>query len=237
MIDCRCLRCIGISLRLIKQANASYFEIVAQLFLELCTVQSKMAPNSTQTTNNSSPSTSTQSSTEPPAKKQKCLGFRSVTDIQRILECPVCYNTPSNPDQIHFCSNGHMICDGCHQKILEKKCPTCRSEDWNGHHTLLPLMMQILSALPKVCPFSECETQLEDKDREKHVKICQYRSLDCVWLNGYIPCKTKLTFKDGILKHFEEIHKVKKRPNTQGQFEYKMIIKDSYLDGKFASVN
>ena len=177
--------------------------------------------------------TSTQNSevaTEPPAKKQKCIGIRSVTDIQKILECPVCFNTPEIPDQAHFCSNGHVLCDGCHKKILEKKCPTCRSEDWNGHHTLLPLMKQIISALPKVCPFPECETQLEDKDREEHVKNCQYRLFDCVWTNGdSIPCKIKLCFKNDVLKHFEETHNCKRSPNIQGQFNYDFVVKESHF--------
>ena len=135
-------------------------------------------PIKTVSTQNSTP-TQTGGGTEPPDKKQKCLGFQSVEDIQRILECPVCFNTPGNPDQIHFCSNGHMLCDGCYQKLLIKKCPTCRSEDWNYQSPLMPIMKQILSALPKVCPFPECETQLEEKDRDNHVKNCQHRSLDC----------------------------------------------------------
>ena len=149
---------------------------------------------------------------------------------QKILECPVCFNTPENPDQVNFCSNGHMLCNDCHKKILEKKCPTCRSEDWNGHHTLLPLMKQILSALPKVCPFPECETQLEDKDREDYVKSCKYRLFECVETNGTKCCNIKLTVKDGVSKHFEESHKIKKRPNTQGQFEYRMTVNSTHLD-------
>ena len=86
-----------------------------------------MASNSTQTNvtstqNSTLAPNSTEVATEPPAKKQKCLGFRSVSDIQRILECPVCFNTPENSDQVQFCSNGHVLCDGCHKKILDKKC-------------------------------------------------------------------------------------------------------------------
>ena len=179
---------------------------------------------------------STQSSTEPPAKKQRSLSFKSVTDIQRILECPVCYNTPENPEQAHFCSNGHMLCDGCHKKTMNKKCPTCRSEIWNDQTPLMPLMKQILSALPKVCPFPECEeTQLEAKDRDDHVKNCQHRLFDCAMFGSpTIPglnfCKSKVTI-GGCLKHFEEAHKNKPKPNSQGRVKYRIAVSDADING------
>ena len=182
------------------------------------------------TTNGSTSSMSTQSSTEPPTKKQRSLLYRSVTDIQRILECPVCYNTPENPEQANFCSNGHMLCDGCHKKIIDKKCPTCRSEIWNDQTPLMPLMKQILSALPKVCPFPECEIQLEEKERNDHVKNCQHRLFDCAMFSGMRFCLSKVTFK-GCLKHFEEAHKNKPRPNTQGLIQLRIPVNDADING------
>ena len=181
------------------------FEVEGQSILNLCLIQTIMTSTPTQiktaSTQNSTP-TQTGAGTEPPAKKQKCLGFQSVEDIQRILECPVCFNTPGNPDQIHFCSNGHMLCDDCHKKILEKKCPTCRSDNWTGHHTLLPLMKKILSALPKQCPFTECEKQLKDSERDEHMKNCEYRLFDCIGLKS---CSKKVTFDlASVQKHLED---------------------------------
>ena len=155
-------------------------------------------------------STPTPSASEPPANKQKCLGFKSVIDIQKILECPVCFSTPENSDQVQFCSNGHMLCDGCYQKLLIKTCPTCRSEDWNYQSPLLPVMKQILSALPKVCPFSECETQLEAKDRDEHMKNCEFRLVDCVALFN---CDTKVSFNLAkMFRHLGERHKFENLP-------------------------
>ena len=179
----------------------------------------------------STPTNTTNSSTEPPAKKQRCLSFRSVTDIRKILECPVCYNTPENPDQVHFCSNGHMLCDGCHKKIIGKKCPTCRSEIWNDQTPLVPLMKQILSALPKVCPFPECEeTQLEAKNRDDHVKNCQHRLFDCAMFSGLTFCQSKVTIR-GCLKHFEEAHNTKTLPNFEGQLQFKIAVDDTNING------
>ena len=175
-----------------------------------------MASITTQTPITSSPSSTqpaTETSTEPPIKKQKCLGFKSVTDIQRILECPVCYKTPDCPDDVHFCSNGHLVCDGCYKNILDEKCPVCRSEDWNGQNLFV---RQILSALPKLCPFPGCEIQLESKDRNSHMKNCQYRLIDCI---GSWDCPSKkIAFKDSFIKHLEEEHDADLTPNTNGDF-------------------
>ena len=158
--------------------------------------------------------------TEPPPKKQKCLGFEGIENVQRILECPVCYNTPGHPDQVHFCSNGHLLCDGCYKKILDKKCPTCRSEDWNGQNPLMPLMKQILAALPKVCPFPECETQFKNEDRDNHLKNCQYRLVDCS------DCNLKLPFNT-FLKHLKEDHGALTKQNNEGKFNNFLLLKEN----------
>ena len=191
-----------------------------QLVLKLCQIHIKMTSTPTETNN---------ASTEPPpAKKQKPLeiGFKGIVEnVQRILECLVCFNIPENTGQVQFCSNGHLLCDSCYQKILGKKCPTCESERWNGHHSLKPLMDQILSFLPKPCPFSECETQFENKDREEHLKNCQHRMVDCV------DCTLKLPFNT-FLKHMKEVDKAYIRQNTDGCFNKNLLVKENIFSEK-----
>ena len=181
-----------------------------QSILKLCQIQNKMT---------STPTETNIASTEPPAKKQKCLGFKGIENVQRILECPVCYNTPGNPDEAHFCSNGHLLCDTCHKKIVDKKCPTCRSEDWNGHHALMPLMKQILSVLPKICPFGKCKTQFESVDREIHLKNCQYRLVDCIGCSSKVPFKT-------LLKHLD-VHDTNTKENIEGRFTKYIVVTEN----------
>ena len=108
----------------------------------------------------------------PPAKKPKY-----VEDIQKLLECPVCLLNPKYPDKVHFCSNGHMICHGCYGQI--RTCPVCRSENLKGQN---PLLKQVLSRLPRLCPFSEqgCGVESDGIDMERHVKICPFRLIDCI---------------------------------------------------------
>ena len=180
-----------------------------------------MASNTTQTPNTSTPHSS-QPPTEPPAKKQKCLEAKSVIDIQRILECPVCYKTPDCPDEVRFCSNGHLICSECHKNILDKKCPVCRSEDWNGKNLFVK---QILSALPKMCPFQGCDVQLESKDRSNHMKFCQYRLIDCIC---HWDCQsTKIVFKDSLVNHLIKKHQAQIESNTDGYLNHSLSMEDS----------
>ena len=132
---------------------------------------------------------------------KKSVGDKSVEKIQNILECPVCYQTPKNPEKIQICSNHHIVCENCKSKI--DKCPTCRTENFQGKN---PLLQKILSALPKICPFVDegCEIiePQDDDELENHLKICQYRPIDCV----HNPCKSKIPFSN-LIKHIEENHK------------------------------
>ena len=149
-------------------------------------------------------------SSGPPNKKPKCVGDKSVVEIQSILECPVCLLTPKNPDKIHICSNHHIICDNCKPKV--QKCPTCRSENFQGKN---PLLQKILSALPKICSFAEdgCEVEFEPKNRdefENHLKTCQYRQIDCAYNN----CNIKIAFTS-LSKHIEDNHHPKVMDNER----------------------
>ena len=101
------------------------------------------------------------SSNPPPSKKLKSVTFEGIKDIQRILECPICLQMPKNPDQVHFCSNGHLICHDCHGKV--QNCPICRSDDLNGQN---PLLKQVLLALPKLCPYQGCEAEPKNDELE-----------------------------------------------------------------------
>ena len=70
-----------------------------QSILELCSIHIKMASSTSTETNITT--------TEPPPKKQKTLEYKGmIENIQKILECPVCYKSPGDPNNVHFCSNG-----------------------------------------------------------------------------------------------------------------------------------
>ena len=134
----------------------------------------------------------------PPSKKAKSF-FQGIKNIQKILECPICLSIPKNPAQVHFCSNGHLICHDCHGKV--KECPVCRSKDLNGQN---PLLKQVLSELPKICPHQGCEE--EDDPKSDHRKICGYRPIDCLTDSNAQKCEEKIPY-NSFVKHLQENHK------------------------------
>ena len=123
-------------------------------------------------------------------KKTKMdLAVNSLKNIRKILECPVCLSSPSNPGKTHFCSNYHNICDSCFMKV--ERCPTCRSDKFIVQNTFL---QNILSVLPKICPYTEegCNQEFDPEDEtvlEKHVGNCDNRRIDC--LHSY--CSTRVS--------------------------------------------
>ena len=152
-------------------------------------------------------------SNEPPTKKPKYL-----EEIQKLLECPVCFQNPKCPDKVHFCSNGHMICDECQAKV--QRCPVCRSENLNGQS---PILKQVLSKLPRVCPFSDqgCDVETDGNKMANHVKICQFRLIDCLTDICDLQVK-KVPFYSFIDHHLEE-HKLLESP-SEGKFIHTIHI-------------
>ena len=48
---------------------------------------------------------------------------RSIEELRKSLECPVCFLTPK-AGPLYQCKNGHIVCSVCNEKI--KECPQCR---------------------------------------------------------------------------------------------------------------
>jgi hypothetical protein len=43
------------------------------------------------------------------------------------IHCTICLDLPDGA--IYQCTNGHILCEGCHRRVLdtdESRCPTCR---------------------------------------------------------------------------------------------------------------
>ena len=161
----------------------------------------------------------------PPNKKRKCNLFNCIKEFQRILECPVCLLTPENPDNTHFCSNGHMVCGTCRDQITF--CPICESCDLTSQN---PLLKQILSKLPKLCPFEGCEAEPNDEDLEEHKKTCQYRLVDCI-AHSVHGCNEKVPF-NSLLSHIFEKHRKQKMFQIRPVLDspYTIAIEENVLD-------
>ena len=51
-----------------------------------------------------------------------------VASVQTYPECPVCLEDMVEDTRIMMCGLGHLICGGCHEKLVSKTCPSCRKE-------------------------------------------------------------------------------------------------------------
>ena len=165
----------------------------------------------------------------PPNKAPRCVTFKCVKDLQRILECPICLLTPENSGQAHFCSNGHMICGNCRVGI--QRCPVCQSEDLNGQNHLLK---QVLAVIPKLCPFDGCDAEPKDDELEDHKKNCQFRKIDCL-THSRCGCNEKIPI-NSFFQHYEVRHKkITQCPEKTGHSRCNWALKEEDFNGRFLS--
>ena len=62
-------------------------------------------------------------------EEEKKLAERMEGELRGLIECPVCLNVPRGTRPIPVCSNGHIVCHPCKDRIrqdtLLAKCPSC----------------------------------------------------------------------------------------------------------------
>ena len=83
-----------------------------------------------------------------------------VDEINRLLECPVCYEVPTEPP-IYQCMNGHMICGDCKPRF--HRCLQC-SEPIEGRLLFVERMLDQIS-FPAAKPELPTDPEPPIKDR------------------------------------------------------------------------
>ncbi|KAK1288328.1 E3 ubiquitin-protein ligase SINAT2 [Acorus calamus] len=123
------------------------------------------------------------------------------SDINRLLECPVCSNSMYPP--IQQCPSGHTLCFDCKSKV-NNKCPVCRKDI--GSIRCLALEKLALSLhLPCSYHYLGCEEMFPYYSKKKHEMQCAFRPYTCphpgsdCTFKGVIPT---------LLAHLKESHKV-----------------------------
>ncbi|XXG42518.1 hypothetical protein AAC387_Pa01g2783 [Persea americana] len=123
------------------------------------------------------------------------------SDIDGLLECPVCSNSMYPP--IQQCPSGHTLCFECKSKV-NNKCPICRKEI--GDIRCLALEKLAVSLhLPCTYHHLGCEEIFPYYSKQKHEAQCIFRPYSCPHpgsdcsVTGDIP---------NLLAHLRENHKV-----------------------------
>lgn len=98
------------------------------------------------------------------------------------LECPVCLEVPrvGTGLAIYGCRNGHLLCQGCVDKIQE--CPICREKEIHCRNLFAERYIEAeFKDVPFKCKYLGCAVQLPmtDNDLTKHEKFCPHREVPC----------------------------------------------------------
>lgn len=107
-----------------------------------------------------------------PNKKIKLDTSDLETDIQQFFKCPICFK--SLYDNIYSCSNGHPLCNECYNRIVPRKCPTCRSENMTRDFGLERLGSTINTCALFDCPNEKCELTFTKENLKMHLRSCLY---------------------------------------------------------------
>ncbi|KAJ8494131.1 hypothetical protein OPV22_015852 [Ensete ventricosum] len=115
---------------------------------------------------------------QPPSKEKLPHGKSSLvlpnSDIDELLECPVCSNAMFPP--IQQCPSGHTLCFSCKNKV-NNKCPICRKEIGNirclaleklAHETRCIYRPYTCPHPGSDCPFTSDSLALLSHLRERH---------------------------------------------------------------------
>ncbi|RRT75699.1 hypothetical protein B296_00010743 [Ensete ventricosum] len=164
---------------------------------------------------------------QPPSKEKLPHGKSSLvlpnSDIDELLECPVCSNAMFPPIQqdsnlladaifwinlilfVYFfqCPSGHTLCFSCKNKV-NNKCPICRKEIGNIRCLALEKLAVSLH-LPCAYHHLGCEEMFPYYSKLQHETRCIYRPYTCPHPGSDCPFTSDSL---ALLSHLRERHKV-----------------------------
>ncbi|XP_072391397.1 E3 ubiquitin-protein ligase Siah1-like [Diabrotica undecimpunctata] len=140
-------------------------------------------------------------------------------DLQRELECPICFNYLQIP--IRMCITGHSICDTCRNKLIV--CPICESGFSNGSNISLE---SIIPLLKFPCKFRDrgCQNLLFHCDRLAHETDCSYKGINCPG------CSFNGSITD-MEKHCRDTHSVQNLEEYNCSMFFFEILVNSSVNG------
>ena len=149
----------------------------------------------------------------------------------KAFECPVCLELP--PNVILQCPNGHLICDGCFQRIIKEdnRCAICRVLFVGRMRCLIA--EQVLGLREMKCKNKGCKEKILFSELQKHLKLCQFRKtkckfelLGCEWSGciknqskHQIRCKYAKTNIDEFLNILRKTKEEKMKYQMLGKYE------------------
>jgi len=115
-------------------------------------------------------------------------------------ECPVCMEFFG--EHIYQCSEGHLVCAACKEKLPESRCPSCRQPVGSVRNRA---MEQLIGEMNLPCTHKElgCKFAGPHSSRRTHEKSCKFSPIRCPFAT-----KCRCEFAAGRLAdHLRNEHK------------------------------
>ena len=125
-------------------------------------------------------------------------------ELRGLIECPVCLMAPRERGPVPVCSNGHIVCRPCRDRIRQEageelaKCPSCMVDLGNAFSLIAS---RLVEKVRHECENDGCEELFNLQQLESHKKICLFRKVLCPG-NRY-SCKLEMPFNK-VKEHVED---------------------------------
>jgi len=113
-------------------------------------------------------------------KHTNSVGGNSETELETLMECPVCLTIPRSLP-IPCCPAGHILCRSCRARVLH--CPTCRRQLEDNTSSLAATLIE---RVRHRCQYSEFGCDKKDllSLLVRHEDVCPHRTVNCPQPNG-----------------------------------------------------
>ena len=139
-------------------------------------------------------------------------------ELKALVKCPVCLSIPEE-GPISSCPKGHLVCQPCHQVMVEgnmSRCPTCRQP--MGENLSL-VAKKLIESIEHNCTNQGCSKIFLNRDLIRHIEeLCEFRKVRCP---GRSPdCEAEIPF-NSFNDHIENCQKVIVYKSGQCQLTFK----------------
>ncbi|XP_066254915.1 E3 ubiquitin-protein ligase sina-like [Euwallacea similis] len=166
----------------------------------------------------------------------------TVTDPNKLVECPICLEIISPP--IAHCQNaGHAMCKTCFNASTLNRCPICTGPMSDTRHVVFEQLLEnFRTTLLTTCRYTYkgCKYDISSGNKDSHERECKFRTFKC---EGKIFAEWKCDWVgpyDQIEDHFKKVHKnnvlLQYRTEALTTFDFNKNFKDvhliSFFDGQ-----
>ena len=145
------------------------------------------------------------------------MKMSSIENLSSLLECPVCLEVPKSLN---------ATTATCFAALAERSSNIVQSANGSSESTEIWRQKKFWKKLssPAISPFTDANFNLwEMKEKESHLKICQFREVKCPDLCSIC---TKLVSVSKLVEHISQDHKVV-ASNHAGVFKSSLTVNES----------